>query len=138
MITTQRETDYVRNEVNGSVTIRELLEYAQRNVGRWLSDSVLWDLRHARIAQDDSDYAAIRGVVANIHDLAEKRRGQKTVFVAPDPFTFGMLRMALTIVECVVSRPVASVFYDIRSAEAWLSDAQQAPAGDVPMAAPEE
>ena len=32
MITTIRETDYVRNKVDGQVTIRELLEYAQSNV----------------------------------------------------------------------------------------------------------
>jgi hypothetical protein len=89
----------VRNEVRGDITIRELLEYAQRNVDVWLSDPVLWDLRHASVAQDDSDFPAIRGVVGNIHDLAEKREGRRTVFVAPDPATYGMLRMAITVVE---------------------------------------
>ena len=122
MITTSRETDYVRNEVHGQVTIRELLEYAHRNVDAWLTDPVLWDLSHATMTEDDSDYAAVRGIVNNIHDLAEKRKGQRTTFVAPDPLTYGMLRMALTIVECIESRLVASIFADIGAAEAWLKD----------------
>jgi hypothetical protein len=120
MITTHREADYVRNEVPGQTTIRELLEYAQRNVDKWVSDPVLWDLTDAMISQDDSDYDTVRSVVANIHDLAEKRKGQKTTFVAPDPFTYGMLRMAITIVDCTESRLVASVFSDKPAAEAWL------------------
>jgi hypothetical protein len=120
MITTHRDADYVRNEGQGDIAIRDLLEYAQRNVGVWLSGSVLWDLRGASIAQDHSDYAAIRRVVGNIHDLVEKRKGRKTVFVAPDPATYGMLRRAITIVERVESQLVASVFYDMRRAEAWL------------------
>ena len=120
MITTHREIDYVRNVVRGRITVRELLEYAQRNVDMWISDPVLWDLTNATISEDDSDYDSVRGVVANIHDLAEKRKGQKTTFVAPDPFTYGMLRMAITIVDCTESRLVASVFSDKPAAEAWL------------------
>ena len=122
MITTSRTSDYVLNKVDGHVTIHELLEYAERNVDAWLSDPVLWDLTDATMAEDKSDYHAIQSVVANIHALAEKRKGKKTTFVAPDPLSYGMLRMALTIVECIESRLVASVHSDIGAAEAWLKE----------------
>jgi len=122
MITTHRENHYIRNEVRGTVTIRELLEYARHNVDAWISDPVLWDLTHAAVAEDDSDYDTIRAMIGKIHDLAEKRKGQRTTFVAPDPYTYGVLRTSLTIVKCVESRPVASIFSDIREAEAWLTD----------------
>ena len=122
MITTIRKTDYVRNKVEGRTTIRELLEYAQRNVDTWLRDPVLWDLTNATMCEDQSDYRAIQAIVGNIHQLAEKRKGMKTTFVAPDPLSYGMLRMATTIVECVESRIVASVFADMASAHAWLKN----------------
>jgi hypothetical protein len=120
MITTIREPDYVRNKVDGSVTIRELLGYAQLNVDTWLADPVLWDLTNGTLAEDSSDYLAVRGVVSNIHDLAEKRRGRKTAFLAPDPLSYGMLRMAITIVDSIESRLVAQVFTEKSAAQAWL------------------
>ena len=123
MITSTRETDYILNRVDGNVTIRELLEYAQCNVDTWLSEPVLWDLTNATLTEDKSDYAAIRGTVSNIHSLAEKRKGQKTAFVAPDPCTYGMLRMAITIVESCESHSIAAVFKDIESTHAWLKEA---------------
>ena len=120
MITTSREADYVLNKVVGHVTIRELLEYAQCNVDVWLSDPVLWDLSDASMTEDNADYTAVKSVVSNIHYLVEKRKGRKTVFVAPDPLIYGMLRMAITIVESGESRFVAAVFADIGAAEVWL------------------
>ena len=93
MITTNRETDYVLNKVDGHVTIKELLEYAQCNVDKWLSDPVLWDLSNATMVEEKSDYKAIQSIVENIHTLAEKRKGRKTVFVAPEPLAYGMLTM---------------------------------------------
>ncbi len=123
MITTRRETDYVLNRVEGSVTIRELLEYAQRNVDTWVSDPVLWDLSNSTMTEDASDYEAIRATVGNVHKMAEKRRGRKTAFVAPDPLAYGMLRMAIAIVEVHEARLVASVFRDMEAAIAWLKQA---------------
>jgi len=123
MITTSRETDYVLNKVDGPVTIQELLGYAQCNVDTWLSDPVLWDLSNATMAEEKSDHEGVRAIVSNIHHLAEKRKGRKTTFVAPDLFIYGMLRMAITIVDCYECRLVASVFADIRAAEAWLKEA---------------
>ena len=125
MITTSRETDYVHNKVNGRVTIKELLDYAQCNVDKWLSDPVLWDLSNATMVEDKSDYIAINSTVKNIHILAEKRKGRKTAFVAPEPLAYGMLRMAITIVECTEKRIVASVFADIEAAEAWMKEPNQ-------------
>ena len=122
MITTSRTADYVLNKVDGQVTIRELLEYVEQNVNLWLLDPVLWDLSGATMAEDKSDYLAIQGTVSNIHSLAEKRKGKKTAFVAPDPLTYGMLRMALTIVECIESRLVATVHSDFRAAEVWMKE----------------
>jgi hypothetical protein len=122
MITTSRETDYVLNKVDGQVTIKELLDYAQSNVDTWISDPVLWDLTNAAMKEDKSDFAAVQSMVSNISSMVEKRSGSKTTFVVPDPFTYGMLRMAITIVECNESRFIASVFNDIESAEAWLMD----------------
>jgi hypothetical protein len=72
MITTNRKSDYVLNTVEGAVTIRELLGYAQQNVDTWLSDPVLWDLTNATLKEDKSDYAAIRRIVSGTHqDLAK-------------------------------------------------------------------
>ena len=123
MITTSRETDYVVNKVVGRVTIQELLEYAQQHVDVWLSDPVLWDLTEAKMAADESDYKAVNHILSNIHDLAESRRGKKTAFFAPDPLAYGMLRMAITIVECSEYRLVASVFTDLDLAISWLKEA---------------
>jgi len=123
MITTSRETDFVLNKVDGNVTIKELLEYAQCNVDTWLSDPVLWDLSNASLREDKSDYSVINATVGNIGSLVEKRKGCKTVFVAPDPFTYGMLRMAITIVEISESSSVAKVYTDIEKAKAWLKEA---------------
>ena len=123
MITTIRETDYVRNKVDGQVTIRELLEYAQSNVETWISEPVLWNLTNAALKEDKSDYLAIRGIVGNIHDLAQKREGRKTVFAVPDPCSYGMLRMAITIVEINESHFIASVFNNLEAAEEWLKEA---------------
>lgn len=120
MITTIRDTDYVLNKVEGKVTIRELLEYAERNVDKWVADPVLWDLSNASMSEEKSDYNAIRGVVANIHNLAEKRKGRKTTFVTKEPYAYGMLRMALAIVDCIESRMVATVYSDFEEAKEWL------------------
>ncbi len=122
MKTTSHEKDYVLNKIDGTVTIRELLDYAQTNVDAWISDPVLWDLSNGSMLEDSSDYAAVRAIVGNIHDMVEKRKGRKTAFVASDPFTYGMLRMAITIVEGSESRPIASVFYEIEEAYAWLKE----------------
>jgi hypothetical protein len=122
MITTSRTPDYVLNKVDGPVTIQELLAYAQKNVDAWLSDPVLWDLSNGNMTEDSSDYAAVQATVRNIHELAERRKGKKTAFLAPDPLSYGMLRMAITIVDCVESRLVASVFTDIEEAKAWLKE----------------
>jgi hypothetical protein len=73
------------------VTIRELLEYAQTNVKEWLLDSVIWDLTEV------------------------------TIFVAPDLFSFGMLRMSVMIVEVVESSSVASVFTNMEEALALFA-----------------
>ncbi len=54
MITTIRETDYVLNKVDGSVSIKKILDYAQCNVGKWLSDPVLFDLSNATISPNRS------------------------------------------------------------------------------------
>ena len=123
MITTSHRKDYVLNKVDGSVTIRELLDYAQSHVDTWLSDPVLWDLSNGSLTEDSSDYAAVGAMVRNIHDMVEKRKGRRTAFVAPDPFTYGMLRMAITIVECYESRLVAAVFSEMEAAYAWLKEA---------------
>lgn len=120
MITICKEADYVRIEVTGEVTIRELLEYAQTNVKEWLLDTVIWDLSEGRIAKVDTDYEAVSGIVSNIHDLVEKRKDQETIFVAPDLFSYGMLRMAIMIVEVVESCSVASVFTSMEEAKASL------------------
>lgn len=42
--------------------------------------------------------------------------------MAPERVTYGMLRMATTIVEVVESRFIASVFFEIEEAEAWLRE----------------
>ena len=123
MITTIREKDYVCNKVDGQVTIRELLEYAQSNVDTWISEPVLWDLTNASLKEDKSDYPAIRGIVGNIHELAQKREGRKTAFAAPDPCSYGTLRMAITIVEINESHFIASVFNNLEAAEKWLKEA---------------
>lgn len=123
MITTSRENDYVLNKVDGNVTLKELLDYAQCNVDTWLTDSVLWDLSNATMKEDKSDYNAAQAIVRNISTMVEKRNGRKTTFVTPEPFAYGMLRMAITIVECNESRLVASVYNDIEAAEAWLKEA---------------
>ena len=123
MITTLFEDGYVVNRVGGNITIRELLNYAQNNVASWVSEPVLWDLSNSTMTEDASDYAAIRAIVGNIHQLVEKRKGRKTAFVAPDPLTYGMLRMAITIVECYQSHSIASIFSDIETAYAWLKEA---------------
>lgn len=107
-------------EVTGEVTIRELLEYAQTNVKKWLQDTVIWDLSEGRITKVESDYEAVSGIVSNIHDLVEARRDRDTVFVAPDLFSYGMLRMAIMIVEVVESCSVASVFTSMEEAKASL------------------
>ena len=98
----------MRNKVDGHVTIKELLEYAQCNVDIWLSDPVLWDLSNATLRDDSS--------------LVDKRKGGKTTFVAPDPLTYGMLRMAITTAECNESHFIASIYSDIKEAEAWLKE----------------
>lgn len=120
MITTSRENDYVLNKVVGNVTIKDLVEYAQKNMEIWLSDPVLWDLSEANMKEEESDYAAVQFIVRSIHDMAEKRKGRRTVFFTPDPFSFGMLRKEIAIVECCESRLVASVFNDIKTAKTWL------------------
>jgi hypothetical protein len=122
MITTSHDTDYMLNKVEGNVTIRELLGFAQANVDTWLSRPVLWDLTDATLKEDKSDHDAIRGIVSKSHNLVNKRKGEKTVFVAPDSCSYGMLRMAIALVEIKVDWIVASVFYDIESAEAWLKE----------------
>lgn len=121
MITTERTPDYVVNRMKGPVTIRELLEYAQTNVELWLTEPVLWDLTYSTLAEDESDYKAVRETLRNIHELAELRKGRRTAFLAPDPLTYGMLRMAITIVECVESHFIASVFKNAEEADAWLT-----------------
>ena len=123
MITTSREADYVINKIDGHVTIKELLDYAQFNVDIWLSYPVLWDLSNATMREEDTDYEAVRAIVGNISSLVEKRKGKKTTFVASDPFTYGMLRMAITIVESKEHCDVASVYSDIEEAKAWLKEA---------------
>ena len=120
MISSSRETDYVRIEVTGEVTIRELLEYAQTNFNEWILDTVIWDLSEGRIAKVESDYDAVSGIVSNIHDLVEIRKDQDTIFVAPDLFSYGMLRMAIMIVEVVESISVASIFTSMEEAKGWL------------------
>ena len=112
----------MRNKVDGHVTIKELLEYAQCNVDIWLSDPVLWDLSNATLRDDKSDHAAVRSIVSNISSLVDKRKGGKTTFVAPDPLTYGMLRMAITTAECNESHFIASIYSDIKEAEAWLKE----------------
>ena len=124
MITTTREKCYVLNKVDGSVTIRELLDHAQCNVDTWVSDPVLWDLLNSSLIEDKSDFETIRAAVENIQKMVEKRYGRKTAFVASDPYSYGMLRMAIAIVECSVSHSVASVFSDIEAARAWLKEAR--------------
>jgi hypothetical protein len=122
MIRTVRKPEYVINEVSGNVTLRELLEYAQQNVDEWISDSVLWDLSPSTMSEDSSDYPAVSSLVGNIHHLAEKRKGRKTVFLAPEPLAYGMLRMALMIVESIEARMVAAVFQTREEAEGWLRE----------------
>ena len=122
MITTSRTADYVLNKVEGQVTIQELLEYAQRGVTTWRTDPVLWDLTDATLAQDATDYETARGVIGDIHEMVEQRKGTNTVFVAPDPCTYGMLRMAITIVECRESKFIAGVCHDLGTAEVWLKN----------------
>lgn len=123
MITTSREPNYVLNKVEGNVTLQELLEFARCNIDTWLSEPVLWDLSDATLNEDKSDYQEVRNIVSRASNLAQMRKGSKTVFVAPDPSSYGMLRMAIAIVETSVSWPVAFVFYDLESAEAWLKKA---------------
>jgi hypothetical protein len=123
MIATSRETDYVLNKIDGYVTIKELLDYARCNVDIWLSDPVLWDLSNATMLEDTSDHETVGAIVGNISSLVEKRKGEKTAFVAPDPYTYGMLRMAITIVEINEGCSVATVFADIEEARAWLKEA---------------
>jgi hypothetical protein len=125
MIITSYDTNHVLNKVNGRVTIKELLDFAQSNVDKWVSDPVLWDLSNATMIEDKSDYLAIKSTVGNIHKLVEKRKGRKTAFVAPEPLAYGMLRMAITIVDCTEERLVASVFTDIKRAKAWLIESSQ-------------
>jgi hypothetical protein len=120
MITTTREKGYVMNKVVGNVTIMELVEYAQNNLEIWLTEPVLWDLSRAKMNDDKSDYVAVNNIVRDIHEMAEKRKGKRTVFCAPDPLSFGMLRMAITIVESFESRFIASVYNDINEAKSWL------------------
>ena len=123
MIATSRETDYVLNKIDGYVTIKELLDYARCNVDIWLSDPVLWDLSNATMLEDTSDHETVGAVVGNISSLVEKRKEEKTAFVAPDPYTYGMLRMAITIVEINEGCSVATVFADIEEARTWLKEA---------------
>ncbi|MHC4248604.1 MAG: hypothetical protein ACYS9X_05690 [Planctomycetota bacterium] len=123
MIVTSREEGYVLNKIEGDVTIRELLEYAQRNVDTWVSDPVLWDLSASSMNLDSSDFEAMRAAVESINGMVEKRRGKRTAFLASDPYSRGMLRMAIWIVECSASDSVASVFADIDEARAWLQGA---------------
>ena len=106
------------------MTIKELLEYAQHNLDTWISDPVLWDLSNATMTEEKSDHAAVTSLVNNIHSMVEKRRGEKTIFVAPDPFTYGMLRMAISIVEWKESCFIASVFADIKEAKIWLKESR--------------
>jgi hypothetical protein len=122
MITTTRENHYVLNKVVGKVTIKELVDYAQNNFNIWVSDPVLWDMSGGRISEEESDYSSVKNIVANIHTMAEMRKGKKTAFFAPDPFSYGMLRMALGIVECFESRMVASVFKEIDAAKEWVME----------------
>jgi hypothetical protein len=74
----------------------------------------------AQITEDESDYQSVKNIVKNIHGMAESRKGKKTAFYAVDPFSYGMLRMAITIVECVESHPVASVFNEKDAAKKWI------------------
>ena len=83
-------------------------------------DTVIWDLSEGRIAKVESDYDAVSGIVSNIHDLVEIRKDQDTIFVAPDLFSYGMLRMAIMIVEVVESTSVASIFTSMEEAKGWL------------------
>ena len=122
MITTIYKAGYVLNKVDGHVTIQALLEYAQCNVDTGLQEPVLWDLTNGTLKEDKSDYQAIRNIVRNTHTLARKRKGRKTAFVALDQCTYGMLRMAIGIVEVNESRIIASVFSDMGEAKAWLKE----------------
>ncbi len=120
MITTKKSTDHVIIEITGQVTIRELLEYAQTHVDEWFNQPVIWDLTEGRIDSSESDYPTVRAIVSNINELVEKRKGKGTVFVAPDPLSYGMLRMAIMIVEATEFHFIAFVCRSMEEAEEWL------------------
>ena len=124
MITTTRKKNYVLNKVDGDVTIRQLVDYAQRNVDTWVSEPVLWDLSDSDMIVDRTDFDAVGTSVGNIGEMVKKRRGKRTAFLAPDPYSCGMLRMAIWITESSVSHRVASVFTDVEAARAWLEGAE--------------
>jgi hypothetical protein len=96
-----------------------MMEYVRDNIHRWERGPLVWDLSQASLTIETGPIDRIRQQLSKSKDLAERRSNQRTAFVAPDDYAYGMFRVYCVFAEMLKYPLEMSVFRSLAEAKAW-------------------
>jgi hypothetical protein len=107
------------NTAQGTYTFTDMMEYVRDNIHRWERGPLVWDLSQASLTIETGPIDRIRQQLSKSKDLAERRSNQRTAFVAPDDYAYGMFRVYCVFAEMLKYPLEMSVFRSLAEAKAW-------------------
>lgn len=101
-------------------TFTDIIEYVRDNIQLWEHSSLIWDLTRFPLSKEAEPSDIIRQQLSQSTDLAERRSGKRTAFVAPQDYAYGMFRMYCVFTEFLNYPVKMEAFRTLDDAIAWV------------------
>ena len=108
------------NTAEGTYTFKDIIVYVRDNIHRWEQSPLVWDLTKFNLSVDAEPGDMIRDQLSKSMDLAERRWGKRTAFVAKQDYEYGMFRMYCALSECLKYPLEMKAFRSLAEAQAWV------------------
>jgi len=108
------------NTALATYTFTDIIEYVRENIQLWEKSPLIWDLTKFPLSKQAEPSDIIRQQLSQSMDLAERRSGNRTAFVAPQDYDYGMFRMYCVFTEFLDYPVEMATFRTFEDAKAWI------------------
>lgn len=120
MFQTKVVNDVYINTPLAIYTFTDIIEYVRNNIQLWEKSHLIWDMTQFPLSKEAEPNDMIRQQLSKSMDLAERRSGKKTAFVAPQDYAYGMFRMYCVFTECFDYPVEMGAFRSLEEAKVWI------------------
>ena len=106
----------------GTYTFTDIIDYVRNNIHLWEKSHLIWDNSEFHLSRDAEPSKMIKQQLSQSMDLAKRRSGKRTAFVASDDFGYGMFRMYCIFTQCLDFPFEMEAFRTIEEAKDWIKN----------------